>query len=98
MKLSERLLLIKSGYSKDEINALIEEEKQIKNEPDKAPEPKQDNDMIKAFSVLSEEIKKLKQAVHKTNIDDTQLDDNNKNTIDEILASVINPVKDKKEE
>ena len=39
MKLSERLALLKAGYSKDEINAMIEDDaKESKEAPKEAPE------------------------------------------------------------
>ena len=72
MKLAERLALLKAGYSKDEIDALIkDDQEQVENiEPEEASGTDKYMDVIKA---LAGEVKSLKDAVHAANIDGVEV-------------------------
>ena len=100
MKLSERLTLLKAGYSRDEINAMIDEDAKIAEE---APEQKEavpeDSAMLKVMSALANEVKDLKTAVYKQNIANTeQISDKGvQQRAEDILASLLNPPQQKGE-
>ena len=99
MKISERLALLKAGYTKEEINALIDEEMQAlpKEETKSEPEQKAD-DFVKVITALADEVKGLKKAMQTENIENTKMGtDSQMDAVDRILQSVINPV-DKREE
>ena len=98
MKLNERLALLKAGYTKDEINALIEE--------DKADAPKQEavqnsselkvDDFVNVVKSLADEVRGMKKAMQTENIENTKIG-SEQDSVDRILQSIINPI-DKKEE
>lgn len=98
MKLNERLALLKAGYTKDEINALIEE--------DKADAPEQEavqnssdlkvDDFVNVVKSLADEVRGMKKAMQTENIENTKIG-NEADSVDRILQSIINPI-DKKEE
>ena len=99
MKLSERLALLKAGYSKDEINAMIEDDaKESKNAPKDAPEDNGAGDMMKVMAALANEVKDLKTAMYKKNIAESEGNKGGQLTAEDILASLINPPEDKKGE
>ena len=99
MKLSERLALLKAGYSKDEINAMIEDDaKESKNAPKDAPEDNVAGDMMKVMAALANEVKDLKTAMYKKNIAESEGNKGGQLTAEDILASLINPPEDKKGE
>ena len=100
MKLSERLALLKAGYSKDEINAMIEDDaKESKETPPKeAPEDNGTGDMLKVMAALAGEVKDLKTAIYKENIAKTEGKQGGQLKAEDILASLINPPEDKKGE
>ena len=99
MKLSERLALLKAGYSKDEINAMIEDDaKESKETPKEAPEDNGNGDMLKVMAALANEVKDLKTAMYKKNIAESEGNKGGQLTAEDILASLINPPEDKKGE
>lgn len=100
MKLSERLTLLKAGYSRDEINAMIDEDAKIAEEAPEQPEAApEDSAMLKVMSALANEVKDLKTAVYKQNIANTeQISDKGvQQKAEDILASLLNPPEDRKE-
>ena len=101
MKISERLALLKAGYSKEEISALIDDE--LKEEPqenDKAPEDQKVDDFMTVITALADEVKGLKKAVQTQNLQDTKVsgNDSGPDEIDKILQSIINPQPEKEGE
>lgn len=99
MKLSERLALLRAGYSKDEINTMIEDDaNESKNAPKDAPEDNGAGDMLKVMAALANEVKDLKTAMYKKNIAESEGNKGGQLTAEDILASLINPPEDKKGE
>lgn len=99
MKLSERLALLKAGYSKDEINAMIEDDaKEAKETPKDAPEDNGAGDMMKVMAALANEVKDLKTAMYKKNIAESEGNKGGQLKAEDILASLINPPEDMKGE
>ena len=95
MKLSERLALLRAGYSKDEINAMIEDDaKESKEEHKEAPEDNGAGDMMKVMAALANEVKDLKTAIYKENIAKTESKQGGQLKAEDILASLINPPED----
>lgn len=92
MKLSERLALLRAGYSKDEINAMIEEDHA--SEPKKVEAPEADQATLKVLSTLAAEVKDLKTAVYKKNIAETESSAGGQIKAEDILASLLNPPTD----
>lgn len=92
MKISERLAFLKAGYSKDEINKMIEEDTQApveeNTEKDTSPQIEQ---FMTVISSLADEVKTMKKAIQTKNIQDTSIPSSNENDIDKILSSLINP-------
>jgi hypothetical protein len=73
MKLSERLALLRAGYSKEEINAMIDEDAKAQpEEPEKLAEPSADQATMKVLATLANEVKDLKTAMYKKNIAETE--------------------------
>lgn len=98
MKLSERLALLKAGYSKDEINAMIEDDaKEVKEAPAEVKDSGSD-DVMKVMAALANEVKDLKTAMYKKNIAETESNKGGQLKAEDILASLINPPEDKKGE
>lgn len=92
MKLSERLALLRAGYSKDEINAMIEEDHA--SEPEKPEAPEADQATLKVLSTLAAEVKDLKTAMYKKNIAETESSAGGQIRAEDILASLLNPPTD----
>ena len=94
MKLAERLALLKAGYSKDEINALIDEDqKAAELEPEVVPAEEKTNDYMKVISALAGEVKDLKEAVYKSNIQQTEIKMPTEKTAEDILAELFSAPK-----
>lgn len=91
MKLSERITLLKAGYSKEDINNMIEEDKASEAAPAEETKPSDDNDYMKVLSVLANEVKDLKEALYSSNISNTNTI-NKVTKAEDILAALINPV------
>ena len=97
MTIKERLALLKAGYTKDEINVMIDDEKKV---PDEEPKPEETKatDFMNVITALADEVKGLKKAVQTENIENTKMGtDTGIDEINKILSSVINP-NTKKEE
>ena len=94
MKLAERLALLKAGYSKDEINALIDEDQKAEElEPEVVPVEEKPNDYMKVISALAGEVKDLKEAVYKQNIQQTEIKMPSEKTAEDILAELFSAPK-----
>ena len=92
MKISERLAFLKAGYSKDEINKMIEEDTQAPAEENKETNTSpQIEQLMTVISSLADEVKTMKKAIQTKNIQDTSIPSGNENDIDRILSSLINP-------
>ena len=88
MKISERLALLKAGYSKDEINAMIDDDlKQVDvKEPEENPVK---DDYMKVISALANEVKDLKEAVYTKNISETEVKANVSKSAEDTLAELF---------
>ena len=102
MNIKERLTLLKAGYSKEEINAMIDDE-QSSDQP--AEQPTEDKsaadvtDFMSVVSALAEEVKGLKKAMQNDNLKKTEIEgeESMQAQVDKIMQSIINPVEEKKE-
>lgn len=91
MTIKERLALLKAGYTKDEINSMIDDEKKVPAEEPK-PEEAKATDFMNVITALADEVKGLKKAVQTENIENTKMGNSTGiDEIDKILSSVINP-------
>lgn len=97
MKLSERLTLLKAGYSREEINAMIDEDAKAGEEAPVQETVPEDSAMLKVMSALANEVKDLKTAMYKQNIANTESDKGVQQKAEDILASLLNPPEDRKE-
>lgn len=88
MRINERLALLKAGYTKDEINAMIDDDlKQIEvKEPEENPVK---DDYMKVISALANEVKDLKEAVYTKNISETEVKANVSKSAEDILAELF---------
>lgn len=94
MKIAERLALLKAGYSKDEINAMIDADQQaIENVPDVVPEEDKKEDYMKVISALAGEVKDLKEAVYAKNIQQTEVKVTPEKSAEDILAELFSAPK-----
>lgn len=93
MKISERLALLKAGYSKAEINEMIEAEAASVTSPEEQASQvlQQDDGVMAVLNKLATEVKDMKTAIHKENIANTEMKTGGSLTAEEILASLINP-------
>ena len=99
MKISERIALLKAGYTKDEINTMIDEDASAPAAQDPVPEePAADQALLKVMSALANEVKDLKTAVYKQNIADSEAQNGGQLRPEDILASLINPPSDDRKE
>lgn len=98
MKLTERLALLKAGYTKDEINAMIDEDASAPAQDSAPEEPAADQALLKVMSALANEVKDLKTAVYKQNIADSEAQNGGQLRPEDILASLINPPSDDRKE
>ena len=102
MNIKERLTLLKAGYSKEEINAMIDDEKSS-DQP--AEQPAEDKtaanvaDFMSVVSALAEEVKGMKKAMQNDNLKKTEIEGQKtmQDQVNDILQSIINPVEEKKE-
>lgn len=98
LKISERIALLKAGYTKDEINSMIAEDSKVSEEP-AVPEVSNNdnNDYMQVLSVLANEVRDLKDAVYSSNISNTNVDNNRVIKAEDILGSLINPKPNKED-
>ena len=98
MKISERIALLRAGYTREEISAMLEEEaNEIKQEePEKAEMPTEYAD---ALALLGQEVKQMKEAMQKQNLNavETKAPVNAQEDVIKILGSLINPTLNKEE-
>lgn len=97
MKITERIALLRAGYTKDEISQMIEEDKIVEeNVPeDKPSEPAEDYSAV--IKALTDEVKSLKASMQQKNINETEV--KRPAATDqalEVLASLINPKQEEK--
>lgn len=96
MKISERIALLRAGYSRDEISEMIEEDRAVEEVPAEQPaEPVEDYATV--IKALADEVKSLKSAMQTRNINETEV--NTPTATDQaldVLASLINPKKEEK--
>lgn len=95
MKYDEIIKLLDAGYSRDEILAMKEEPAP---EPDKAdPEPAPEPDKADITAGIMEEVKgmfaEMKKELTAMNIMNSRQESDEVRTGEDILASIINPVK-----
>ena len=94
MKIAERLALLKAGYSKDEINAMIDDDqKAAEAVPEAVPEDDRSQDYMKVISALAGEVKDLKEAVYKENIKKTEGQIVPEKSAEDILAELFSAPK-----
>ena len=98
MKITERIALLRAGYTKDEISQMIEEDNKIVEEAvpeDKLSEPAEDYSAV--LKALTDEVKSLKASMQQKNINETEV--KRPAATDqalEVLASLINPTQEEK--
>ena len=93
MKLSERFALLKAGYTKEEINAMIDEDKVADPEPVREEASSPVNDYMKVISALASEVKDLKEAVYSANVAKTEIQNAPEKNAEDILAELFAPPK-----
>lgn len=94
MKISERLALLKAGYSKEEINSMIDEDqKAVEKAPEDSPVKEETNEYMKVISALAGEVKDLKEAVYKKNIEQTEGRTEPEKKAEDILAELFSAPK-----
>lgn len=91
MKISERLALLKAGYSKEEIGAMIDEDQaKIKEEPAEQPKAEPVEDYMNVIKALASEVKDLKEAVYSENIRKTEISSaSSTKSAEDILAELF---------
>ena len=94
MKISERLALLKAGYSKDEINAMIDDDAaKIEQEPAQEEKPQPVDDYMNVIKALASEVNDLKEAVYSSNIDKTEIKTASTKSAEDILAELFSAPK-----
>lgn len=91
MKISERLALLKAGYTKAEINSMIDEDAKVTELPAEENAPAQDEGVMKVLNAMASEIKDLKSAMYKENIANSTVQTGGQLKAEDVLASLINP-------
>lgn len=90
MKISERLALLKAGYSKDEINAMIDDDAAKIEEPAQEEKPQPVDDYMNVIKALASEVKDLKEAVYSENIRKTEISSaSSTKSAEDILAELF---------
>lgn len=111
MTLKDRLALLRGGYSKKEIEALIEAEEkakveeveEVKTEEVKTEEVKteetKNNTFEDVMKSLIDEVKDLKNTIYENNLKNVEIQNqvNLEDEAEKVLASLINPFKNKEE-
>lgn len=93
MKISERLALLKAGYSKDEINAMIDDDAAKIEEPAQEEKPQPVDDYMNVIKALASEVKDLKEAVYSSNIEQTEIKTASSKSAEDILAELFSAPK-----
>lgn len=97
MKISERIALIRAGYSKDEITELIKEESaEASAESEAKTMP---DDYKEVLVTLANEVKTLKETVQRKNVQtaEAKAPGSPEDNIVKILGSLVNPDINKEE-
>ena len=90
MKINERLALLKAGYSKEEINAMIDEDMAKVEEPAEQPKADPVEDYMNVIKALASEVKDLKEAVYSENIRKTEISSaSSTKSAEDILAELF---------
>lgn len=90
MKLSERIQLLKAGYSKEDIDQIIADEKIEPADPVPTESAYPSADYMKVLEALANEVKGLKASVQAANIRNTDIDTGaNVPSAESILASLF---------
>lgn len=100
LKITERLALLKAGYSKEDIASMLEEEKQAQEvKPEETTEDTRAT-YEEVLVSLANEVKSLKETMQATNRNnvDTIASVNKVDEAKKILEGLINPLSDNKEE
>lgn len=99
MKIKDRLALLKAGYSKDDITAMIEEEAKAVD-TEETPKATMPDEYSSVLVSLANEVKNLKETVQATNRDnvETIASKSKVNEAMDILEGLINPQAKNKEE
>lgn len=93
MKINERLALLKAGYSKEEINAMIDEDMAKIEEPAELPKEEPAEDYLNVIKALASEVKDLKEAVYSENIRKTEIGSASSKSAEDILAELFSAPK-----
>ena len=98
MSHEELLMLVKAGYTKEEINAMTapapaEEQKETPaEEPKETPaEISEFAEMRKQFAEMNKEISNIVKGLQKMNVANARQGEPNSNTVDDILKNMLNP-------
>ena len=94
MKISERLALLKAGYTKEEINSMIDDDQAVEEPKDVTPTEEKVGDYMKVISALAGEVKDLKEAVYKNNIQNTEIRMEPEKKAEDILAELFSKPKE----
>jgi methyl-accepting chemotaxis protein len=100
MKLSDRIALLKAGYTKDEISELVREDQEKAEQIEEAAEPAAEApaEYMEVIRTLADEVKSLKDAVHASNIEAAEVKAAPSKTAVDILKEIYErPPKDNKE-
>lgn len=90
MKISERLALIKAGYSKEEISSMLDEDKAKPEELEEQPKAEPVEDYMNVIKALASEVKDLKEAVYSENIRKTEISSaSSTKSAEDILAELF---------
>lgn len=100
MKITERLALLKAGYTKEDIASMLEEEKQAQENVEAVDQTvKEDNTSNDVLVALANEVKSLKesmQAFNRNNVD-TIASSDKQDEVKKILEGLINPIQNKED-
>lgn len=93
MLIKERLALLKAGYSKEEINAMIDDDQAKNDEPVQDEKSAPIDDYMNVIKALAGEVKDLKEAVYTQNIDKTEIRSASTKSAEDILAELFSAPK-----
>lgn len=107
MTKEELLMLVKAGYTKEEIKALTEEEKPVNPEeehkpvnPEEEQKPEEEKptepqtelaELKKQFADMSAELGNIVKGLQKVNLANARQNEPAKTTVDDILKEMLNP-------
>lgn len=107
MTKEELLMLVKAGYTKEEIKALTEEQKPVNTEEEQKPlKPEEEQkpaeekttgtqtelaELKKQFADMSAELGNIVKGLQKANIANARQNEPSTTTVDDILKEMLNP-------